>query len=265
MFVPKTEPRLLPLEWTERDLLNAWGVRKLMCHNIILADSWPIFRAGAARILAIEDNIHVVGQCETFPKMLKAVESFHGALVVFAVSLLPEPAAITQPLRDSRTFGIAIIENTDDAQDYLKHGVQGIVYRNIAGPELVTAIGRVAQGGMYVQKRSDESAICSKTDFVGERVLDRLTLKELQIVACILRGYKNREIALELGTTEQVVKNYLRSVFDKTGVSDRLELALFTVHHSSLARAAAGALTRSGGEHLKIASRSPGSASRSAA
>jgi DNA-binding NarL/FixJ family response regulator len=155
-----------------------------------------------------------------------------------------------------RRLRIAII---DDAQDYyLKHGVQGIVSRNIASPELVIAIGRVVvQSGMYVQKRSDESAICSKTDFVDERVLDRLTLKELQIVACILRGYKNREIALELGTTEQVGKNYLRSVFDKTGVSDRLELALFTVHHSSLARAAAGALTRSEGEHLKIASRSP--------
>ena len=54
----------------------------------------------------------------------------------------------------------------------------------------------------------------------------------------IAEGSKNKEIALQLGTKEQVVKNYLRSIYDKTGVSDRLELALFTIHHRALAEAA---------------------------
>jgi DNA-binding NarL/FixJ family response regulator len=58
-------------------------------------------------------------------------------------------------------------------------------------------------------------------------------------VALIGQGCKNREIALRLNTTEQVIKNYLRSIYDKTGVSDRLELALFTIHHRTLAAAAA--------------------------
>ena len=57
----------------------------------------------------------------------------------------------------------------------------------------------------------------------------------------ILQGYKNREIAEELKNSEQVIKNYLRSIFDKTGVSDRLELALFTMHHKILAHAASRA------------------------
>jgi DNA-binding NarL/FixJ family response regulator len=74
---------------------------------------------------------------------------------------------------------------------------------------------------------------------VGTRVRDRLTPKEMRIVALIVQGCKNREIALRLKTTEQVIKNYLRSIYDKTGVSDRLELALFTIHHQVLARAAA--------------------------
>ncbi len=68
---------------------------------------------------------------------------------------------------------------------------------------------------------------------------DRLTPKELRIVALIVQGYKNKEIANQLGTTEQVIKNYLRNVYDKIGVSDRLELALFTIHHRILAEAAA--------------------------
>ena len=76
-------------------------------------------------------------------------------------------------------------------------------------------------------------------DMVGTRVRDRLTPKEMRIVALIVQGCKNREIALRLKTTEQVIKNYLRSIYDKTGVSDRLELALFTIHHQVLAKAAA--------------------------
>jgi DNA-binding NarL/FixJ family response regulator len=79
---------------------------------------------------------------------------------------------------------------------------------------------------------------------VGTRVRDRLTPKEMRIVALIVQGCKNREIAIRLKTTEQVIKNYLRSIYDKTGVSDRLELALFTIHHRVLAQAAAEMGTR---------------------
>ncbi len=63
----------------------------------------------------------------------------------------------------------------------------------------------------------------------------------MQIVALIVQGCKNKEIAAQLGTKEQVIKNYLRTIYDKTGVSDRLELALFTIHHRVLAEAAARA------------------------
>jgi DNA-binding NarL/FixJ family response regulator len=78
---------------------------------------------------------------------------------------------------------------------------------------------------------------------VGARVRDRLTQKELKIIALIVQGFKNKEIAVQLGTTEQVIKNYLRNVYDKIGVSDRLELALFTIHHQILADAAAATAT----------------------
>ena len=54
-------------------------------------------------------------------------------------------------------------------------------------------------------------------DMVGMRVRDRLTPKEMRIVALIVQGCKNREIAIRLKTTEQVIKNYLRSIYDKTG------------------------------------------------
>jgi DNA-binding CsgD family transcriptional regulator len=58
-----------------------------------------------------------------------------------------------------------------------------------------------------------------------------LTPKESLIVSCVTQGMKNKEIALRVGTTEQVVKNYLRKVYDKLGVADRLELALYCLNH----------------------------------
>ena len=93
----------------------------------------------------------------------------------------------------------------------------------------------------------------------------RLSDRELQIIAAIVQGYKNREIAAQLYTSEQVVKNALRSIFDKIGVWDRLELALFVRDHRILGpatasvaleppptRSAAAAAAGSGNQRIRI-------------
>ena len=112
----------------------------------------------------------------------------------------------------------------------------GVITRSTTGPELVDTVRRVARGQRGVQLAPVR--MMPPQDTVGARVLARLTPKELQIVALIVQGCKNKEIAERLGTKEQVVKNYLRSIYDKSGVGDRLELALFVLHHKSLADAA---------------------------
>ena len=60
--------------------------------------------------------------------------------------------------------------------------------------------------------------------------MDTLTRREKSIIACLVQGWRNREIAQNLHITEQTVKNHLRAVYDKVGVSDRLELALYAIH-----------------------------------
>jgi DNA-binding NarL/FixJ family response regulator len=115
-----------------------------------------------------------------------------------------------------------------------------VVFRSVTGNSLVECVRRVANGETWIP--TDLMLTNSPDDdMVGTRVRDRLTPKEMRIVALIVQGCKNREIAVRLKTTEQVIKNYLRSIYDKTGVSDRLELALFTIHHRVLAEAAAQA------------------------
>jgi DNA-binding NarL/FixJ family response regulator len=113
-----------------------------------------------------------------------------------------------------------------------------VAYRNVTGPALLNCVRRIARGETCCQDVTVTREVADN-DMVGARVRDRLTPKELRIVALIVQGYKNKEIANQLGTTEQVIKNYLRNVYDKIGVSDRLELALFTIHHRILAEAAA--------------------------
>jgi DNA-binding NarL/FixJ family response regulator len=105
---------------------------------------------------------------------------------------------------------------------------------------LIDCVRRVAEGDTAVPPVGAMLGP-EEEDLVGANVHARLTAKELKIVSLIVQGMKNKEIAARLHTTEQVVKNYLRTIFDKTGVSDRLELALFTIHHRVLAAAAAEA------------------------
>lgn len=209
-------------------------------NKIILADNQAIFRAGTAKILAMEDDFRIIAQCPDSERLYQSVETFRGATVLFASALKPDIAFLMERLRQAGGRGVAIAENGEGSQSFVSSGVHGMIYRNVSGPVLIDCIRRVAAGERWVQP-SLGTLDPLEDDMVGARVRDRLTPKEMKIVALIVQGCKNKEIAMRLGTTEQVIKNYLRSVYDKTGVSDRLELALFTIHHRILAEAAAAA------------------------
>ncbi|HEX7960117.1 MAG TPA: response regulator transcription factor [Terriglobales bacterium] len=212
--------------------------------KIILADNQAIFRAGAAKVLAVEDDFRIVAQCETAERMMVAIDSFRAAILVFSSALRPDMPKLIEQTKKLKTRLVAVIESNENAAQYLQMGISGVVYRNIGGPALVECVRKVARGETWTQN-TEAAAVANENDIVGARVRDRLTAKELKIVALIVQGYKNKDIAAQLGTTEQVIKNYLRNVYDKIGVSDRLELALFTIHHRILAEAAAAISTSS--------------------
>jgi len=208
-------------------------------NRIILADNQTIFRAGAARVLALEDDMRIVAQCDDLPRAISAIDSFRSSIVLLAMSLKLDTKDLIARIRAAGSRVVLVAENGATLEDELLRVVDGVVFRNVAGPELLECIRRVAAGHRSVQ-RANVTSIQAQ-DSVGARVRDRLTPKEMQIVALIVQGCKNKHIATQLNTKEQVIKNYLRSIYDKTGVSDRLELALFTIHHKILAEAAARA------------------------
>jgi DNA-binding NarL/FixJ family response regulator len=207
-------------------------------NKIILADSQAIFRAGTAKVLAMDEDVRIIAQCTDLDRMHHAITTFPGSIVLFAASLQPDMGQLRTLLDTLGCRGIVIAENSDSANAYLRQGFHGVVYRSVTGPALVECVRTVAAGETWLPPQLMVTESPSE-DMVGTRVRDRLTPKEMRIVALIVQGCKNREIATRLKTTEQVIKNYLRSVYDKTGVSDRLELALFTLHHRALAAAAA--------------------------
>ncbi len=214
--------------------------------KLILADNQAIFRAGAAKVLAVEDDIRIIAQAQSGDQMMMAMDKFRANVLLFSAALHPDLQAIVQVGQRTKTRLVVVAETGDDVPTYLNAGIHGVVYRNVTGSALVECVRKVAKGENWIQDMQVAQQM-AEADFVGARVRDRLTPKELRIVALIVQGYKNKEIAKQLGTTEQVIKNYLRNVYDKIGVSDRLELALFTIHHRILAEAAAATAAAAGG------------------
>jgi DNA-binding NarL/FixJ family response regulator len=206
--------------------------------NVIIADHQAIFRAGVAKVLAVEDDIRIVGQPQSHEQMLNALEHLRAQVLMVSTNFLPLFDEIRALTEGQNTKILVVAEPTDEAAAFVAMGVQGVVFRSANGSAVVEAVRRLARGETYFH--TPNAAVSEiNEDLVGIRVRDRLSEKELRIIAAVVRGYKNREIAAQTETSEQVVKNTLRAIFDKIGVSDRLELALFVLHHRMLAHATA--------------------------
>jgi len=210
--------------------------------RLIVADTQSIFRLGVRRICAVEDGLRVVAQAETLAQLLAAVPKFPADVLLFDSRLSPSPhealAEVVQHAPELKVVALVGQLNAADTVDYLRRGVRGILTRSVPPDLLVKCVRQVAAGETWLDHRSVNWVIeayrAQSSLLTTPRSRTRLTEKELLIVSCLTRGVKNKEIAEEVGTTEQVVKNYLRKVYDKLGVSDRLELALYCVHHRLL-------------------------------
>jgi DNA-binding NarL/FixJ family response regulator len=116
-----------------------------------------------------------------------------------------------------------------------RRGVRGIISRSISPDLLVKCVRKIVAGETWIDNQSVNWVIeayrVQAAALVSPRSQPRLSPKELQIITCITQGKRNKEIAYQLGTTEQVIKNHLRKIYDKLGVSDRLELALYCLHN----------------------------------
>jgi DNA-binding NarL/FixJ family response regulator len=207
--------------------------------RVIVADTQAIFRAGLRKIFALEDDIRVVGQAETLPQTQSAVTKFSADILIFESALAPNPVeAVTELLRQAPHLKIVVVTPAADEQltlDLFRRGAHGILSREVEPELLVDCLRKVAAGEPWLESQAVQWVMEAYRGHnlrpSGSRPKVQLTPKETLIVSCVTQGMKNKEIAVRVGTTEQVVKNYLRKVYDKLGVADRLELALYCLSH----------------------------------
>jgi DNA-binding NarL/FixJ family response regulator len=217
--------------------------------RVILADSQAIFRVGLRKIFALESDLRVVAEAETLGQTLAALAKTPADVVLFEAAMTGNSAeAGAEILKRMPTVRlIVLIEEAADNEvvEFLRRGACGIVQRAVPPELLIRCVRKCNEGETWLDNRGVNSLIdayrTGAQGGVGARPRSQLTDKELLIVSYVTQGMKNKDIAQEIGTTEQVVKNYLRKVYDKLGVSDRLELALYCIHHRLLHGARAGA------------------------
>lgn len=207
--------------------------------RIILADSQAIYRVGIRKIFALEDDLRVVAQADSLESLREVVVRYptdivllEGGLLTGATNAIPE---LLQLVPDVKLIVQAISSDESLTVDLYRRGVRGIISRSISPDLLVRCVRRIAAGETWIDNQSVNWVIeayrSQAAALVNPRTQPKLSPKEIAIITCITQGKRNKEIAFQLGTTEQVIKNYLRKVYDKLGVSDRLELALYCLHH----------------------------------
>ena len=207
--------------------------------RIILADSQAIYRVGIRKVFALEDDFRVVAQADSLDNLRAAIERFPTDIVLLEGSLLAGTSNVIPELLllapDLKLIVQAVAADENQTVELYRRGVRGIVSRSISPDLLVRCIRRIAAGETWIDNQSVNWVIeayrAQAAALVSPRSQPRLSPKEMAIITCITQGKRNKEIAFQLGTTEQVIKNYLRKIYDKLGVSDRLELALYCLHN----------------------------------
>jgi DNA-binding NarL/FixJ family response regulator len=181
-------------------------------------------------VVAEADNLQILQ--ETVQRVPADVLLLEGAMITGTANAVP---AVVRLAPDLRIIVQAASTDESHTVDLYRRGVRGIIPRSISPDLLIKCVRKIAAGETWIDNQSVTWVIEAYRSQAGNmanpRNQPRLNQKEMLIIAGITQGKRNKEIAYQLGTTEQVVKNYLRKIYDKLGVSDRLELALYCLHH----------------------------------
>lgn len=201
--------------------------------RIAIADDHQIFRDGLRRLLESEPGFEVVAEAADGLEAVRVTRDVRPDVLLLDLAM-PRMGGI-------ETLGTAGIESTRvilltaaiDPSELLRAvqlGVRGVVLKESATRQLIEGIHRVVEGKLLLGKEvADDLAHAVQQAGMQRDRPYGLTPREIEIVEAIAAGESNREIAARLNISLQTVKHHLTSIFDKTGTSTRLELALFAI------------------------------------
>lgn len=216
--------------------------------RIVIADDHPIFRDGLRRLLEAETDLKVLGEASDGAEAVRLARQLKPDILLLDLAMPKHPGL--EALRDLSTGAgtanstpVRVILLTAAAEksqivEALQLGARGVVLKDSATQLLLKAIHTVMSGEYWVGRESVSNLVQylrtlvqSSSDEARQRKFG-LTPRELEIVAAVVAGYSNKEIAEYFKISEDTVKHHLSNIFDKLGVSTRLELALFAVNQS---------------------------------
>ncbi len=210
-----------------------------------------MFRDGLANLLAGQGDFEVVVATENPSIAIEHIRKTKPQII-----LLGWPASsagsqkIFSAIQDAKLATRIIMlvgeDGKDDFVEAVKQGCCGIVPKQTSTELLLKSIRKVNAGEFWLDRMTTADVIrrlASKkgagngggntTSRLGVREQSSaLSQREREIVALVAQGFKNKEMAERMFISEQTVKNHLHNIFDKLGVSDRLELALYAIHHN---------------------------------
>src|SRR5579862_9836971 len=211
--------------------------------RILIADDHLLFRDGVRKLLSAVPDFNVVAEAGHGDEVLEMTARHQPDVVLLDLSMPGQDGLITlQRLRSAHPEVKVILltssEERDEMLQAVRFGTAGIVQRSTPRELLIKSIRKIHAGEMSLDPNTCPELIhqfASKNEMLKriagrERDSNSLSIREREIVALVAQGYKNKAMAEKMFISEQTVKNHLHNIFDKLGVSDRLELALYAIH-----------------------------------
>jgi two-component system nitrate/nitrite response regulator NarL len=215
--------------------------------RVLMADDHVIFRTGLRKLLETEADIQIVGEASNGNVCVDMLTKLKPDILLLDLRMPDKGGlAVLEEINfDSLTTHVIVLtagEDDRDAVRAMRLGARGFVLKQSASDLLVNSIHRIHDGEIWLDNGVTADvmrAFAKESNGSPQEDKPLLSDREKQAIQLVAQGFSNREVGQKLFISEQTVKNHLRNIFDKLGVSDRLELALYAIHHRLIEHALA--------------------------
>lgn len=203
----------------------------------ILVDDHALFRKGVAELLQQDGRIHVIGMAAS-PQGARPLLAEHPDVIVMDLHMPGHDGA--EAIRELRAEGseipvvaLTVSEAEDDMARALRAGARGYLLKSMEPDEVIEAIARAVRGEVVVAPAMTAKLVrlLEGRGASSGSLMEQLTPREREILACLARGKSNKAIAQELGISADTVKLHVRNVLSKLNLSSRVEAAVYAVRH----------------------------------